>query len=44
MKSSEEGRFGAIAFTILAIYVLILGFATVDDLLGWGVLRPLFTG
>ena len=40
-QADQRGRW---IFALLVIYVLVLAFATLDDILGWGILAPLFKG
>ena len=41
MNGSHGNRWAGVVFAGAVLYVLILGFAAADDLLGWGVLAPL---
>ncbi len=44
VESSKNKRLGTVVLVAMAIYVVVLAVATVDDLAGWHLLRPLFGG
>ena len=44
MESCEKNRTGGVILILLILYVILLGFATLDDIMGWGILAPLFSG
>ncbi len=42
MKKKLNELWPDLALTTLLAYVLLLGFATFDELLGWGIITPYF--